>query len=151
MSGWLRPRTLATAAAGLVLLVTAVFVSRTPNGSQVKNTAQIQTAPESSRALQTPKPAQPSTTVLAPSPSETASITLMQAERDVPNMQLAGNSQVDASLRDNLRTLNAFIADCEQHLKQNPQDELAREYLYTAYQQKAQLLTAMMESGRSEH
>jgi len=28
---------------------------------------------------------------------------------------------------------------------------VAREYLYSAYQQKAELLSAMMESGRSEH
>ncbi len=80
-----------------------------------------------------------------------ASSTLSQAEMDLPDMQLAGNSRVDASLRENLKTLNEFIAECEQHLKQNPQDQLAREYLYTAYQQKADLLAAMMESGRSEH
>jgi hypothetical protein len=72
-------------------------------------------------------------------------------ERDVPDMQLAGNSAVDTSLRQNLRTLNEFIAECQQRLKQNPQDALAREYLYSAYQQKAELLSAMMESGRSEH
>jgi len=62
-------------------------------------------------------------------------------------MQLAGNSHVDASLRQNLRTLNAFIASANAS-EQNPQDELAREYLYTAYQQKPSLLAAMMESGR---
>jgi ribosomal protein S15P/S13E len=97
------------------------------------------------------KPAPSRAPELGPSPSESASFTLSQAELDVPNMQLAGNSQVDASLRQNLRTLNAFIAECEQHLKQNPQDELAREYLYTAYQQKADLLAAMMESGRGDN
>jgi hypothetical protein len=88
---------------------------------------------------------------LAPSPSENASTTLTQAELSVPDMSLAGNSRVDASLRDNLRTLNEFIAECEKHLKQNPQDQLAREYLYSAYQQKADLLAAMMDSGRSDH
>lgn len=88
---------------------------------------------------------------LAPSPSENASTTLTQAELSVPDMSLAGNSRVDASLRDNLRTLNDFIAECEKHLKQNPQDQLAREYLYSAYQQKADLLAAMMDSGRSDH
>jgi hypothetical protein len=89
---------------------------------------------------------------LRPSPSELAASTLLtNEEQDVPNMQLAGNSAVDASLRQNLRTVNEFIAECQQRLKQNPQDELAREYLYSAYQQKAELLSAMMESGRSEH
>jgi hypothetical protein len=92
-----------------------------------------------------------STTSLRPSPSELAGTTLMNVEQDVPSMQLAGNSAVDTSLRQNLRTLNEFIAECQQRLKQNPQDEVAREYLYSAYQQKAELLSAMMESGRSEH
>jgi hypothetical protein len=36
-------------------------------------------------------------------------------------------------------------------LKQNPQDQLTREYLNMAYQQKAELLTSMLDSGRSEH
>ena len=85
-----------------------------------------------------------------PSPSE-AGVTLQQAERDLPNIQLAGNSTVDASLRQNLRTVDEFIAECEYHLKMNPQDELAREYQDSAYQQKAELLAAMMDSGRSEH
>jgi hypothetical protein len=92
-----------------------------------------------------------SVTPLRPSPSELAGTTLMNVEQDVPSMQLAGNSAVDTSLRQNLRTLNEFIAECQQRLKQNPQDEVAREYLYSAYQQKAELLSAMMESGRSEH
>jgi hypothetical protein len=164
----LKPRTFATAAAGLVVLAVAVFVTRIPHEPS-PGVSKNQPVAES------PRPAEPSTTAsaspsstspvnapskgpvpsrakdLAPSPSESASFTLNQAELDVPNMQLAGNSQVDAALRQNLRTLNAFIAECELHLKQNPQDELAREYLYTAYQQKADLLAAMMESGRGEN
>lgn len=102
-------------------------------------------------------PAKPedSTLVLKPSPSENAfgdsAIVLSQTESDVQNMQSAGSLRVDAALRQNLRTLNEFIAECEQHLKQHPQDQLAREYLNSAYQQKAELLAAMIDSGRSEH
>jgi hypothetical protein len=91
---------------------------------------------------------------LKPSPSENAPTTLPETELDVFNMQLAGgngNAQVDASLRQNLRTLKEFIAECEQHLRKHPEDELAREYLNIAYQQKADLLAAIMDSGRSEH
>ncbi|HUL33251.1 MAG TPA: hypothetical protein VL128_05170 [Candidatus Eisenbacteria bacterium] len=90
---------------------------------------------------------------LAPSPSEDAGTTFAPSpvDQDFPDMELAGNSQVDASLRQNLRTLNEFIAECERHLKENPHDQLAREYLYTAYQQKADLLATMMDSARSEH
>jgi len=71
------------------------------------------------------------------------------AERDLQNMHLAGTSPVDASLRQNLQQIDDFIADCERHLKEAPQDELAREYLYSAYQQKAELLAVMMDRGRS--
>jgi len=170
-NAWLKPRTFATVTAAAFVLAAAIFVTRTSHNSNVNNLDSAKNHP----VAETPRPEQPqvtgsappsSTTAanvpskgpapskakeLAPSPSESASFTLSQAELDVPNMQLAGNSQVDLALRQNLRTLNAFIAECELHLKQNPQDELAREYLNTAYQQKADLLAAMMESGRGEN
>ncbi len=103
-------------------------------------------------------PPQPraSSTVLRRSPSEEAYLgdsaaVLAQTEDSLPRTGLTNNAAVDASLRQNLRTLNEFIAECESRLKQNPQDQLTREYLNMAYQQKAELLTAMMDSGRSEH
>ena len=171
---WLRPRTLATASAAFVLVAIAVFVARMPYGGQttVVNNPPAQqdtrpTPPQPAPPVPAPPTATVSTTItakrtppkpipsrvngLAPSPSDEASLALNIAERDVPDMELAGNSQVDAALRGNLRTLNEFIAECEKHLKQNPQDQLAREYLNAAYQQKADLLAAMMDSGRSEH
>ena len=102
-----------------------------------------------------PAPREDAPDILKPSPSENAfgdsAIVLSQTESDVQNMHPAGSLRVDAALRQNLRTLNQFIAECEQHLKQNPQDQLAREYLNSAYQQKAELLAAMIDSGRSEH
>lgn len=93
---------------------------------------------------------------LRPSPSEdaflgdTASV-LNSTENDLPGRELARNVMADAAMRANLSTLNEFIAECEARLKQNPQDQMTREYLNAAYQQKAELLTAMMDSGRSEH
>jgi hypothetical protein len=97
-----------------------------------------------------------STTVLLPSPTENAyfgdsAAVLKETEGALPRRALTNNAAVDASMRQNLRTLNEFIAECESRLKQNPQDQLTREYLNMAYQQKAELLTAMMDSGRSEH
>jgi hypothetical protein len=70
-------------------------------------------------------------------------------EAHLMNMQLADDSLVDVSLRQNLDIVDRFIADCEQRVKEEPRDELAREYLSGAYQQKAELLSAMMERGRS--
>jgi len=165
---WLKPRTFAAVTAAALVLASAVYVRRLPHNSPA-GVANNRPAVESSGPVKPPviAPVPASSTLasnarsqaqapsktkeLAPSPSESASFALSQAELDVPDMQLAGNSQVDASLRQNLRTLNAFIAECELHLKQNPQDELAREYLNTAYQQKADLLAAMMESGRGDN
>ncbi|MGA2300107.1 MAG: hypothetical protein ABSG77_05355 [Candidatus Acidiferrum sp.] len=152
-TAWLRPRTLATAGAAIVLIVTAVFLSRNPISQPV---AQISNSPVASPvAAPVAPPVENSSLTPRPSPTEEAmangGLVLNQAELDVPNMQLAGNATVDASLRDNLRTVNEFIAECQQHLKQHPGDLLAREYLESAYQQKAELLAAMMDSGRSEH
>jgi hypothetical protein len=96
-----------------------------------------------------------SSAVLRPSPSEAAfaasSVALNEAEQSLPSASLEGNADADASLRQNLRTVNEFIAECEQHLKQHPQDQLTREYLSSAYQQKAELIAALLDSGRSEH
>lgn len=98
-----------------------------------------------------------STRDLAPSPSERAyfgnsAAVLTETEGAVPSrVVLADNAAVDASLRDNLRILNEFIAECEARLKKNPKDRLTREYLNMAYQQKAELLSAMMDNGRSEN
>ncbi len=177
LSGWFQPRTLATAAAVALLIAATVFLTHThmlsgveqpisnnqpvapKSAPQQASAAPAAPAPASvpsvaatvSAKANTPSPLPSKVKELAPSPSETASSTLSQAELNLPDMELAGNSRVDASMRENLRTLNEFIAECEKHLKQNPQDQLAREYLYTAYQQKADLLAAMMDSGRSEH
>src|SRR6202521_1708496 len=78
------------------------------------------------------------------------SLTLNNDEAHLPAMQLAGNSGVDVSLRQNLDIVDKFIVDCEERVKANPQDDLAREYLSGAYQQKAELISVMMDRGGSE-
>jgi hypothetical protein len=135
---WFEPRSLAAVGVGLLLLIASIFLTHKPAEDKIAK----QPAPEFRQDF---PPAAPRDVLTA---STTA---LREAERDLPNVQYAGNAMVDASLRQNLRTVNEFIAECEQHLKEYPQDELARDYLYGAYQQKAELLAAMMDSGRSEH
>ena len=73
------------------------------------------------------------------------SLVLSNDEAHLPVIQFAGASSVDVSLRRNLDIVDKFIADCEQRMKEEPQDDLAREYLSGAYQQKAELLSVMME------
>jgi hypothetical protein len=98
-----------------------------------------------------------STVDLRPSPSEDAYLgdsasVLNDTQNSLTSQKQPRNALVDAALRQNLRTLNDFIAECETRLKENPQDQMSREYLNMAYQQKAELLSAMMDSSvRSEH
>jgi hypothetical protein len=54
---------------------------------------------------------------------------------------------VTASLRQNLDIVDNAIALCEKSFHDEPQNELAREYLYAAYQQKAELLAMMVDRG----
>jgi hypothetical protein len=82
--------------------------------------------------------------------TQTAKV-LNEQEIDMRNMQLAGTSAVDTSFRQNLQQVDDFIADCERRMNAAPQDELAREYLSNAYQQKAELLSAMMDREGSVH
>jgi len=80
--------------------------------------------------------------------AQTAKV-LNEQEIDLRNMQLASTSAVDTSFRQNLQQVDDFIADCERRVHAAPQDDLAREYLSNAYQQKAELLSAMMDRGGS--
>jgi hypothetical protein len=54
-------------------------------------------------------------------------------------------SEVDAALRKNLSVVDNFIALCEKTVRQEPHNEAARQYLFGAYQQKAELLNTAME------
>jgi hypothetical protein len=51
----------------------------------------------------------------------------------------------NVKLRRDLKIVNDFIAVCEKAVREQPKDETARQYLYGAYQQKSQLLTAATE------
>jgi hypothetical protein len=131
----IRGRMLATAAIA-VLIVAAGYVqiTRKPAGSQVTDTATV--APEVAR----------------PEPFAAAGTSLDQEEQSLGPMQTASMSSVspvDNSLRENLASLNAFIKECRKRLQENPHDQVARDYLSAAYQQKAEILAAMMERGRS--
>lgn len=87
-------------------------------------------------------------------PFAVAASSLDQEEQSLGPMQAASTgvspvSPVDDSLRENLATLNAFIKECRKRLQEDPNDQVARDYLASAYQQKAEILAAMMERGRS--
>jgi hypothetical protein len=88
-----------------------------------------------------------------PEPFAETATTLDREEQSLGAMQPASTlgyvSNADTSLRENLVTVNAFIKECQNRVREDPNDPMAREYLSTAYQQKAEILAAMMERGRS--
>jgi len=53
--------------------------------------------------------------------------------------------QVAEELHHDLGEVDNFIAVCEKSVREQPDNEMAREYLYDAYQQKAQLLAVAMD------
>ena|ERR1700730_8255587 len=120
-----RPRVMATAAVGLLIVAAVVLQFQRPatQPTEARNTYD--------------------------NSFQDTSLTLDNDEAHLPAMQLAGNSGVDVSLRENLDIVDKFIVDCEQRVKQQPQDELTREYLNGAYQEKAELISVMMERGGS--
>jgi anti-sigma-K factor RskA len=125
-----RSRALATATVGLMIVAAGVLQLRQPSEAPPVPSEQQWSGPF----------------------AQTAKV-LNEQEVDLRNMQLAGTStsRVDDSLRLNLQQVDDFIADCERRVSAAPQDELAREYLSNAYQQKAELLSAMMDREGSLH
>jgi hypothetical protein len=53
--------------------------------------------------------------------------------------------EVAASYQQNLALVDNLIGECQRKVDEDPNDEMAREYLVTAYQQKADLLNALSE------
>jgi hypothetical protein len=140
-SGLFHGRALATAAVGLLLAAAGIVQLERP--AAAPPVAQVLPAPQGAQAAQG-----------APVNDELtdSAAALNEQEHELRTAQPAGtlaSSPVDDSLQKDLVTLDAFIAECEHHLKVNPRDQLAREYLARAYQQKAELLSAMLDRGRS--
>lgn len=157
MSEFFRSRALATATVGILIVAATVFQVRRDSALRIVPPLQP-TGTSLVIPAQAPAPMaqalNPPVVAKAPAPEAPpvfASVAraLDDQEPVATGMILASTSPVDVSLRDNLKKVNEFIADCETHLKEQPQDELTREYLSSAYEQKAELLSAMIERGRS--
>jgi|HubBroStandDraft_6_1064221.scaffolds.fasta_scaffold16126_2 hypothetical protein len=150
-------RVLATAMVGILIAAAAVFQIRSDRTTRVVppvQTAKVQPMVPAAKPTVT-KPTEAASTVTASTVSQPSgefdrtARDLNDQEPVATGMLLTSSSPIDVSLRDNLKKVNEFIAECERHLKEQPQDELTREYLSAAYQQKAELLSAMIERGRS--
>jgi hypothetical protein len=142
----LHGRTIATA---LGLAIVAAFIVQLERG-------RINPPPQSAKIADAREIANSPQAIQPPTINESLGKTgqeLGQVEQnEIRIVQQAGMSnqdRVDVSLRQNLKSLNQFIEECQHRLKEDPNDELAREYLSVAYQQKAELLSAMLDRGRS--
>ncbi|HEY0704164.1 MAG TPA: hypothetical protein VGD60_15445 [Candidatus Acidoferrales bacterium] len=56
---------------------------------------------------------------------------------------------VAASLHQNLAIVDNYISLCEKSVQEEPENEVARDYLFEAYQQKADLLAQINERGEN--
>ena len=74
---------------------------------------------------------------------------LNTAEQNSALILASSNSDVSASLHQNLAIVDNYIALCEKSVREDPQNEIARDYLYEAYRQKADLLAQMSERGEN--
>ena len=72
---------------------------------------------------------------------------LDSAEKDTVSAMAVSDPVVTASLHDNLAIVDNYIALCEKSVREDPENEIARDYLYEAYEQKADLLAQMTERG----
>jgi hypothetical protein len=143
LSRVLNGRAIATVGVALVMVVVAVI--------QIRHDATPKSPDElaGSASVQAP----PAPIVMTEPLAETGQ-TLRQEEQKLPMVRQADFARMDrtdTSLRQNLASLNQFIEECRHRLKEDPNDELAREYLSVAYQQKAELLSAMLDRGRSDN
>lgn len=69
------------------------------------------------------------------------------AERQAVSSLHEHNPVVRASFRQNLEIVDNSIALCEKTVRDDPENEMARSYLYDAYEQKADLLANIAERG----
>lgn len=71
-------------------------------------------------------------------------------QRAVASLSSDYGGSLALSLQQNLQIVDNLIAVCEKKVRENPADPLAREYLYGAYQQKADLLAVAMDRSTLE-
>jgi hypothetical protein len=61
-----------------------------------------------------------------------------------------GSALLASSLRENLGIVDNLIAVCEKSVREQPDDPMARDYLYGAYEQKAVLLATAIDRSALE-
>jgi hypothetical protein len=124
---------LAGAFLSLVLLAAGMIASM---GNPAQTTGRLTVAPQ--LELQT-------VSLAVPSPENVFKEELMTVGNENVSGFRARDAAVSDSIRRNLNIVDNFIAMCEKDVREQPENEMAREYLYGAYEQKAELLSTAMD------
>jgi len=82
-------------------------------------------------------------------PTQPLTAQLDAAEQGAVSAMMNADPVVTSSLQKNLTIVDNYIALCEKSVQEEPESEIARDYLYDAYQQKANLLAQIAERGDS--
>jgi len=82
-------------------------------------------------------------------PTQPLTAQLNAAEQSAVSAMMNADPAVTSSLQKNLAIVDNYIALCEKSVQEDPESEIARDYLYDAYQQKADLLAQITERGDS--
>ena len=85
-------------------------------------------------------------------PTNGAEITAVQKtfhslETSKPPVRVSRHPDVTSTLQKDMALVDNLIAMCEKKVREEPQNTLAREYLFGAYQQKAGLLATIADRG----
>ena len=80
-------------------------------------------------------------------PPAQLSAQLNDAEKVAVASLASFSPEVTNDIRQNLSIVDNDIALCEKNVQESPESEIARDYLYGAYQQKADLLAQISEPG----
>lgn len=123
LSGGLRP---ALAGAYIVLLIAVSIAFVGPSGKQIDDSQWLARTQRSATPL---------------------NAELDTAEHVVLSNLASASPVVSASLHQNLDIIDNNIALCEKSVREQPENELARDYLFQAYEQKADLLAQMADRG----
>lgn len=82
---------------------------------------------------------------MAPRDISSLRATIQQLEQAYQANETSLEPSMKATYQKSLDSLNDEIRECELSMKQQPENDLAREYLSTAYVQKAELLQSALE------
>ena len=97
-----------------------------------------------------PNPAGPEIQMARSTPpaiAEVLSAQLAGVERKTIASVHPHDPAITASYRQNMAIVDNFITVCEKRVEEDPQNDVARDYLLSAYQQKADLLASIVERG----